>query len=135
MLLLVDSGSNHTFVNANFAKRLQCHTVLILVVSVKVANRATLTCAEMVPQLQWWAEGHSFSTDIKVLPLGGYDEILGVDRLNQWGDVRCNWATKTLKFDKAGHEVVLKGMHSKPLGPLQEMLVKQLLKLAKGNDI
>jgi hypothetical protein len=49
--------------------------------------------------------------------------------------MRCNWATKTLKFDKAGHEVVLKGMPSKPLGPLQEMPVGQLLKLTKGNDI
>jgi hypothetical protein len=81
MLLLVDSGSSHTFVNANFAQRLQCPTISIPAVSVKVANGEMLQCAEMVPQLQWRAQGHSFATDIKVLPRSGYDAILGVDWL------------------------------------------------------
>jgi hypothetical protein len=64
--------------------------VPIPAVSMKVANGETLTCGEMVPQLQWWAQGHSFSTDMRMLPLGGYDAILGVDWLKQWGDMRCN---------------------------------------------
>jgi hypothetical protein len=53
MLLLVDSGSSNTFVNENFAKRLNCTTVPISVVSVKVANGEYLVCDKMVPQLEW----------------------------------------------------------------------------------
>jgi hypothetical protein len=128
MLLLVDSGSSNTFVNENFARRLNCPTVPILAVSVKVANGEHLVCDKMVPQLEWWAQGHSFSTDMRVLPLGGYDAILGVDWLKQWGDMRCNWATKTLKFDNNGKPVTLRGMHTKEQGQLCELPVEQLQK-------
>jgi hypothetical protein len=72
---------------------------------------------------------------MRLLPLGGYDAILGVDWLKQWGDMRCNWATKTLKFEQQGREVILRGVHTKPQGPLKELPVEQLLKLHKGNDI
>jgi hypothetical protein len=113
MLLLVDSGSSNTFVNANFMHRLNCSTVPIPPVSVKIANGEFLECDRMVPQLQWWAQGHMFQTDMRVLPLGGYDAILGVDWLKQWCDMRCNWATKTLKFEQHGHSVTLHGMPSK----------------------
>jgi hypothetical protein len=53
MLLLVDSGSSNTFVNANFVNRTNCTTVDIPPVSVKVANGQLLDCDRMVPQLQW----------------------------------------------------------------------------------
>jgi hypothetical protein len=90
MLLLVDSGSSHTFINSNFVERLQCPTTLIPAVDVKIANGEQLQCDQVVPQLAWWAQGHSFVTDMRVLPLGAYDAILGVDWLKQWGDMRCN---------------------------------------------
>jgi hypothetical protein len=135
MLLLVDSGSSNTFVNANLVNRLNCTMVEIPPVSVKVANGQILDCDRMVPQLQWWAQGHMFQTNMKILPLGGYDAILGVDWLKQWGDMRCNWATKTLKFQQQGRSVTLRGMQSKEQSDLKEMSVEQLLKLTKGNDI
>jgi hypothetical protein len=135
MLLLVDSGSSNTFVNANFVNRINCTTVDIPPVSVKVANGQLLDCDRMVPQLQWWAQGHTFQTDMKILPLGGYDAILGVDWLKQWGDMRCNWATKTLKFQQQERSVTLRGMQSKESSDLKEMPVEQLLKLTKGNEI
>jgi hypothetical protein len=135
MLLLVDSGSSNTFVNANFVHRLNCSTVPIPPVSVKIANGEFLECDRMVPQLQWWAQGHTFQTDMRVLPLGGYDAILGVDWLKQWGDMRCNWAMKTLKFEQQGHSVTLRGMSSKEQTDLKELPVEQLLKLTKGNNI
>jgi hypothetical protein len=72
---------------------------------------------------------------MRVLPLGGYDAILGVDWLKQWGEMRCNWATKTLKFDHNGKPVTLRGIHTKEQGQLRELSVEQLLKLTKGNDI
>lgn len=53
--------------------------------TVKVANREVLLCESEVPNLSWWVQGHTFEYNMKVLPLGGYDAILGMDWLEQWG--------------------------------------------------
>ncbi|XP_071676898.1 uncharacterized protein [Lolium perenne] len=135
MLLLVDSGSSHTFINEKFVQRLQCPRTSISPVSVKVASGDILTCDQMVPQLSWWAQGYSFSTDMRVLPLGAYDAILGVDWLKQCGDMRCSWVTKTLKFDLNGQAVTLRGIQPKEQGPLRELPVQQLMKWTSGNDV
>lgn len=135
MLLLVDSGSSHTFINEKFVQRLQCPRTSIPPVSVKVASGDILTCDQMVPQLSWWAQGYSFSTDMRVLPLGAYDVILGVDWLKQCGDMRCSWVTKTLKFDLNGQAVTLRGIQPKQQGPLRELPVQQLMKWTSGNDV
>jgi hypothetical protein len=135
MLLLVDSGSSNTFVSDKFVQRLHCETVSIPAVSVKVASGDVLQCDRMVPQLSWWAQGHTFETDMRVLPLGAYDAILGVDWLKQCGEMRCSWVTKTLKFEHRGKEITLHGIPTKEQGPLQEVPVEQLWKWSAGNDV
>nr|XP_051190460.1 uncharacterized protein LOC127303801 [Lolium perenne] len=135
MLLLVDSGSSNTFISDKFVQRINCETVLIPAVSVKVASGDVLQCDRMVPQLSWWAQGHTFETDMRVLPLGAYDAILGVDWLKQCGEMRCSWVTKTLKFDHKGKEITLRGIPIKEQGPLNEVPVEQLWKWSTGNDV
>lgn len=48
MLILVDSGSTHSFVNKEFATRASCAVRQIPPVTVKVANGAVLQCLSMV---------------------------------------------------------------------------------------
>jgi hypothetical protein len=61
MLLLVDSGSSHTFVNANFVRHLQCPTVPIPAVSVKVAN------GEMFNVQKWYRNFNGGHKDTRLL--------------------------------------------------------------------
>ena len=62
MLLLVDSGSTHSFVNSSFAARIQAKHTSIPAIAVHVANGQRFHCTSMVPNLSWITQGHEFST-------------------------------------------------------------------------
>lgn len=49
ILILVDSGSSHSFVTADLCTRLQLHPVSTVPISVKVANGELLSCEATVP--------------------------------------------------------------------------------------
>lgn len=79
MLILLDSGSTHTFVNQALLPRIKLSAdKLVEPLSVKVANGDQIQCIEMVPNLTWWIQGHNFTSPMRVLQLGGYDIILGM---------------------------------------------------------
>jgi hypothetical protein len=135
MLILVDSGSSHSFINSAFLHRINCPTTKISEATVNVANGETLICDTLVPELTWWAQGHTFTTDMRVLSLGAYDAILGVDWLKRCGDMRCSWVTKVLKFEHKGEEITLTGLQPEEPANLQEISIEQFVKLTKGNDV
>lgn len=82
MIVLIDSGSSHSFVNNAFLKRVNMTREPVKPAQVKVANGYTLLSNKWIPQMQWWAKGYTF-TDMRVLDLGAYDAILGFDWLKQ----------------------------------------------------
>jgi hypothetical protein len=90
MLLLLDSGSLHSFVDSALVNKLKCSVTTIPTLKVKVAGGAYMYCDTMVPNMQWWLQGYTFAHDMRVLPLGGYDGILGMDWLEQQGLMTCN---------------------------------------------
>jgi hypothetical protein len=83
MLLLLDSGSSHSFVDSALVNKLKQPVTEIPTLKVKVAGGAYMYCDTMVPNMKWWLQGHTFSHDMRILPLGGYDGILGMDWLEQ----------------------------------------------------
>jgi hypothetical protein len=72
---------------------------------------------------------------MRVLPLGGYDGILGMDWLEQQGLMTCNWEDKWISFDQQDHPVKLQGLQSSALTSIQALSVEQLVKSYKGNDV
>lgn len=79
VMLLIDLGSTHSFINKAFVERVAAPTVTIPLVEVRVANGERLTCEHLVPAVKWWIQGQSFVTDMRELELGTYDGILGMD--------------------------------------------------------
>lgn len=102
MLLLVDSGSTHSFVREAFATRLSVQTEPLPVVSVRVANGQRLHCDKIVGSLAWQVPGHTFHTDLCVLQLGAYGGVLGMDWLSQHSPMNCHWQLKTISFETEG---------------------------------
>jgi hypothetical protein len=137
MLLLIDSGSSHTFIDQKLVDRLKCDThSLPNAMRVKVANGQYISCTSEVRNLEWWVQGTTFKTNMKVLPLGGgYDAILGIDWLAQWGLMQCHWENQWLQFDYHGKSVTLQGIPDTPQTQLHEISVEQLEKQIKGNEI
>ena len=94
LLILVDSGSSTNFIRADLAKELKCSTEEIPAATVTVANGGTLPCTTQVPNLQWFCQGQTFNTQLKVLPLGTYDIILGMQRLETMSPMWEDWRKK-----------------------------------------
>ena len=83
LLILVDSGSSSCFINTAMLNRIECNITDTSIVSIKIANGDTMQCSLMIPALSWLCQGHTFSTDMRVLELEAYDAILGMDWLKK----------------------------------------------------
>lgn len=135
MLLLIDSGSTHTFVTKSFAERAGCKISPAPSLPVKIANGALLNSQEQVQGLTWWTQGNTFSTDMRILDLGAYDAILGVNWLKQFGRMTIDWEAKYLSFWYQGKEITLQGILSKPTQTITESTPDQLQKWLSGNEV
>ena len=135
MLLLLDSGSSHSFVNKSFVDRLGLATEEMPRVDVRVANGDRLTCNRIVPELKWWMQGHTFATPMRDLDIGAYDGILGMDWLAQHSPMTCHWQDKWVKFTHDGEEVTLRGTPTKASTTLKAIKPDELRKMIAGNGV
>jgi hypothetical protein len=79
MVILIDSSSSYTFFNSSLAQKLQVATTAITPMLVKVDNRASLPCTAKVKDFEWWEQGYAFSMNAKIIDMGAYDLVLGMD--------------------------------------------------------
>ena len=89
---------------------LKLPTVDIPATQVKMANGGLLRSTRKVNQLTWWAQGHTFSTEARVLALGCYDIILGIDWLEQHSPMWVHWKRKRMRFSHQGKRITLSGV-------------------------
>lgn len=84
--------------------------------------------------MEWWTQGYTFHTDMKVLELGAYDATLGYDWLKSHNPMVCHWEYKTLEFREEGRDVHLRDIVNTELS-ISELPAEQFLKWYKENDI
>jgi hypothetical protein len=72
LIILVDSGSLHTFLNTSIDNKLQVSLSPVQPMRVKVANGASIVCSNEVKNFTWWIQGHTFPADAKILDMGCY---------------------------------------------------------------
>lgn len=110
VLILVDSGSSASFIgdhlNGIMNKAKKLHQPL----RVKVADGGELQCNSVIPECEWLCQGRTFYSELKVLPLSGYDIILGMDWLKQFSPMTLHWAQKWMAFNYKGRLVHLQGV-------------------------
>jgi hypothetical protein len=135
LIILVDSRSSHTFLNSTVAGRLQAPITPILALSVKVVNGALLSCSGEVHNFQWWIQGFTFQVNAKVLDMGAYDLVWGMDWLEQFSPMLCDWLGKWIEFPYEGNTIRLQGILHTTTLELQKISVEQIVKWDKGNDL
>jgi hypothetical protein len=131
LLILIDSSSSSTFVSSVMIAKLQLPTTAITPVHVTIADGTSMTCDTMVQQLKWWVQGHTFTSDARVLQLKGYDMILGADWLATHSPMYIHWQKKKMRFTHQGARITLRGVKDKTntcsklkVGKLQGLLKK-----------
>jgi len=83
MLILLDSGSSHFFVNPTFLHKVGIQSHCTPPRQVKVKNREIMITDQVVHNFQWQCQGHTMCADLQVLDLGACDAILGYDWSSQ----------------------------------------------------
>jgi hypothetical protein len=134
MLMLLDSGSSHCFVSASFLRKVGINPVQTTLKQVKVAHGEILLTDTYVPNMEWWIQGHSFTTDMRVLDLPAYDAILGYDWLKLHSPITHNWEHKSMQFSPKGQTILLQGVQQTNV-TLENLPVERMVKWWTGNDI
>jgi hypothetical protein len=98
VLILVDSGSSHSYINSSVATKLSGVRELPHSVSVQVADGSSVQCSQEIPTAVWTVQGYKFHSNLKVLPLGSYDMILGMDWLEALSPMKVHWSQKWISI-------------------------------------
>ncbi|KAD3066393.1 hypothetical protein E3N88_34273 [Mikania micrantha] len=91
--VLLDGGSTHCFVQTRVAHYLDFTIESIPPFSVLVGSGEKLPCSGLARQVELLIQDHSFKVDLYVLPLQGWDMVLGVSWLATLGPVLTNYGT------------------------------------------
>jgi predicted aspartyl protease len=110
LLILVDSGSSHTFLSSAVADKMVGVQPLDHQVKVQVANGGILNYTAILPQAQWSVGAYSFSTDMRVINLQHFDVILGMDWLEQNSPIKVHWKLKWMAIPYDYSTAFLQGL-------------------------
>lgn len=131
LMILVDSGSSHTFLSQHLAQDLQGVTSMSHPITVRVANGQTLTCDTHIPSAHWFIQNCSFSSTLKILPLSHFDLIIGMDWLESFSPMKVHWKAKWMCIPYEGSTVFLQGITP----PVTDELVIQVCSLSPVSQV
>lgn len=102
-LALVDTGSTHTFMDLKFSTKIHCHTISTLE-KVLVAGGGELHTGSHTTDMEYTVQGHKFRNAFKIIPLKGYDIILGGDWMLTHSPVTFDYEKRHVKIKREGKE-------------------------------
>nr|GLL21490.1 uncharacterized protein LOC109155092 [Ipomoea trifida] len=111
LLALIDTGNTHNFINATTVKTLDLATSPRPGMRVAVANGEHLPSSGICKQVLVHHNSDCFMADFYVLPLAGFDVVLGVKWLSTLGPIWWDFHTLTMRFSLNGKLVSWLGEH------------------------
>lgn len=96
--VLLDIGSTHDFIDKELAHKLGCTLTSKGAMRVRVADGGKVACDTIVEGFQWKIQGINFSVDLFLMPLGGCDIVLGVQRFTSLGSVKFDYHSHFIDF-------------------------------------
>jgi hypothetical protein len=134
MLILLDSGSSHSFVSQQFVDMAKIPLVPIAPKKVHLANGDSITTEFMAANMQWYCQGHTLSSNMIVLDMQPYDAILGYDWLRAQKQMAFDWEAKTMTFMHQGSDITLQGLQTPSL-EVNAISATKTYKSVQGNDV
>jgi hypothetical protein len=97
VVILIDSGKKHNFVDTKLATTLGIRSILQDGIRVQVANGEEVPSPGRCKDIEVKMQGLSFRTELFILPLAGCDAVLGIDWLCTLGPIL--WDFSELRMD------------------------------------
>ncbi|RZB42389.1 putative disease resistance RPP13-like protein 1 [Glycine soja] len=127
VVLLVDGGSTHNFIQHQLVSQLGLSTRSTTPLLVMVGNGQQLECNCLCEGLVITIQATQFVVDLHVLPIAGANIVLGVHWLKSLGPVLTDYNSLCMKFLHAGQFVELKGDTEMTLSSLSSYQFHRLL--------
>jgi hypothetical protein len=109
---LLDSGSTHNFISARVAASCGLCFIPQMDITVTIANGDRVPASGVFRSANFIIGSEQFAVDFFVLPLGGYDMVLGTDWLATLGPILWDFGRHILSFWRHGHRVRWLGVTS-----------------------
>jgi hypothetical protein len=116
--ILIDTGSTHNFLSEHTAVRLKLQPRGAGKFSVTVANGEKIASQGKCPRIRVALQGTTLVADFFLLPLEGFDAVLGAQWLVTLGPILWDFSKMSMKFHLDGREVELKGLDT----PINRMI-------------
>ena len=126
LMLLVDKGSTHNFVDALVVFSLQLKVDVSRILEVTVANGTVVRTQVFCSSVPVCVQGVEFCVQFHVLALGGCDAVLGIQWLSTFDVIHWDFQLLTMKFHYKDQQVLLQGLS--PFSGTSFMDCNQLLK-------
>jgi hypothetical protein len=98
LVALMDPGSTHTFVKEAVVPHLGLPVTPRSRLTIKVFNDERVASQGVCKEADMVIDVEHFSTNLYVLPLDGFDIILGIQWLCTLGPIVCDFGTLTMSF-------------------------------------
>jgi len=129
LVILIDSGSTHNFVDHKIAHTLQLAVAPTEEFTVKVANEEKLRCTERYANVIISIQGFQFCTTLYSLPLHGIDIVLGIQWLENLGPVLCDWKKMTMSFQWENQPIKIV---AQTMQPTREIMIQAMDREVQG---
>jgi hypothetical protein len=102
LVALLDSGSTHNFISEEAVRRSGLQLLQRPRLTALVTNGERVTCAGVIRDVPLLIDGDSFPADLYVMPLAGYDVILGTRWLGELEPIVWDLDRRRMSFQRQG---------------------------------
>ena len=113
LVALVDTGSSHNFIGEAAASRIGLPIQPRPRLTATVANGERVPCPGFLRQAAISIEGMAFHVDLYVMPLAGYDMVLGTQWMATLGRIAWDFAAGTMAFHQQGRDICWHSVESR----------------------
>ncbi|KAF3783213.1 hypothetical protein EJ110_NYTH32580 [Nymphaea thermarum] len=112
VIVLLDTGSTHNFLNSNLAHLVGGKVTPQSSFNVLVGNGERMICNEVCKGVSLEMQKTPFTIDLYLLPIGGVDLVLGIQWMKPLKRTLLDWENMTLTFPKeGGGEITLEAIN------------------------
>nr|XP_027071740.1 uncharacterized protein LOC113696535 [Coffea arabica] len=112
--ILVDTGSSDSFINHRLVTLLHLPYQSVNSFTVTLANGTDITSGAACPKVAWRIQDYQFQFDMKIMELGSWDIILGVDWMCQFSPITFDFHTLSIALSDRGQLLHLQGFINQP---------------------
>jgi hypothetical protein len=110
VIILVDSGSTHTFIHHHISQETNCYIRDVNNFQIMIANGGYMKCGGRCENVHLQIRHHQLKSHMFSIDMGGCDIVLGVEWLHTLGPILMDFKELTMQFQQEGKMYQCQGL-------------------------